>query len=159
MVTASQVLSDGMAYHREYHGFVRAVDLALDGICLDPANEIFFPAGEERNIWFFDGMGYYHRMELPEEFTKVEPWDEEHRTRMCNEVDPGFPRFEIHFITDDYPAVTEEGKEGYFFYTDCYGKEKAGEIRETAEVVGEDEFRSGGWVVRRIHFRTGQGEL
>ena len=55
--------------------------------------------------------------------------------------------------------MTEEGKEGYFFYTDCYGKEKAGEIRETAEVVGEDEFRSGGWVVRRIHFRTGQGEL
>ena len=151
MVTTSQVLSDGMAYNTQYTGFVKAVDLALEGVCTDPAAEIFFPAGIERNVWFFDGMGYYLRMEPGEVFIKNEAWDDVRRTRMCNEADPAFPRFEINFITDDYPVETE--REGYYFYTDCYGSEKADEILEKAEVIWEDEIEGGGWVVKRIRFR------
>lgn len=153
MITTNQILSDGMVYNRQYQYFGYAIDMALNEVCTDKDNVLFFPAGQYHNSWYFDANGTFENIPDSSEIIINSIWDPEIKTRIYSNNNQLAIPFQIHVIDNNYQIQLDELQTGYYFFMDCYGAEKAEMIKSEKNILDETEYNSHGWIIKRIHFR------
>ena len=74
MITTNEILSDGMSYNRQYQGWGKVVDSALEDIVTDKSSIIFLPS-ISNVTWHFDAMAYMKTLDENGAATYTAYWD------------------------------------------------------------------------------------
>jgi hypothetical protein len=147
VITTSEILSDGMAYNRQYQSWGRVMDLALHDIDLENAD--IYMATLYDDTWHFDAMGVYMTLTDGKAILD-ETWDPVRKTRITDLHD-GVLQFEATMVNADADIDIDEGKSAYYLYCDIAGSELAEKIKQDYQYE-EQIFEDRGWVVKRIEF-------
>ena len=83
MITTNEIFSDGMSYNRQYQGWGKVVDAALEDIVTDKSSIIFLPS-ISNVTWHFDAMAYMKTLDENGEATYTAYWDTYRKTRMAD---------------------------------------------------------------------------
>ena len=150
VVSTGEPLCDGWVYNREYQQYGYIMDMALEDICKDPLNHIYFPAYYD-DTWHFDAMGYYSVMGNDTEKVLSEEWNEMTATRMVDPSDENI-EFNVHVITASHTIELPDDGTGYLFFTDYAGQNIANKISSQFEVIMKEDFTRKGWTMHRIMF-------
>ena len=150
IISTGEPLCDGWVYNREYQQYGYIMDMALEDICQDPLNQIFFPAYCD-DTWHFDAMGYYSVMGDNTEKILSEEWDETSETRMVDKSDENIV-FKVHVITTSHTIELPDNSKGYVFFTDYAGQDIADIISSHFDVIKREDFTRKGWTMHRIMF-------
>lgn len=150
LITTSENLSDGMAYNRQYQGWGKVVDMALEDVMNDDSAILYLPAVGNAT-WHFDAMGWYENLD---EFTEVEYlnyWNDERKTRMAE--DNNGKEYYVHVVNEKHVFDLNPTQTGYYLYSPIYGGEIAQSIKENYSYE-ENTFRYKGWLIYRIRFNS-----
>lgn len=149
MVTTSEILSDGMAYNRQYQYWGRIIDIAIEDVVEDDTAVLFMPA-VYNDTWHFDAMGHYIPLNGAQEVTVPEEWDVTKKTRMTSAYGDT-KAIDIVMISDDYVLDLGEGIVGYYLYTNYAGQNIAEIIKHNYKYE-EVQISYKGFIVTRIKF-------
>ena len=148
MITTNEILSDGMSYNRQYQGWGKVVDAALEDIVTDKSSMIFLPS--ICNVtWHFDAMAYMITLDENGEATYTAYWDTYRKTRMAD-CHTGI-EYNVHVINNNYSFSLNPAQKGYYLYSPICGKEIADKIKTEYNCI-EDVFSYKGWIVNRVTF-------
>ena len=148
LITTSEILSDGMAYNRQYQGWGKVVDMALEDVMNDDSAKLYLPAVANAT-WHFDAMGWYENLNNRTEIKYTDYWNSKRKTRMAD-CDNG-QEYSVHVISEDHIFDLGPDRTGYYLYSPLYGNEIAESIKNNY-TFEETTFNYKGWLVYRIKF-------
>ena len=148
LITTSEILSDGMAYNRQYQGWGKVVDMALEDVMNDDSAKLYLPAVANAT-WHFDAMGWYENLNNRTEIKYTDYWNSKRKTRMTD-CDNG-QEYSVHVISEEHIFYFGPDRTGYYLYSPLYGGEIA-ELIKNNYAFEENSFNYKGWLVYRIKF-------
>lgn len=150
LVTTSEILSDGMAYNRQYQGWGGATDKALEGIVGNEDSIVFFPA-LYNDTWHFDAMGWYEILNDKSETVVTGYWDPIRKTRMTSSGDEYVISYLTHIVNNNFEFDLKDDQHGYYIYSELAGSEMVDAINAKFN-SSIKTFEYKGWKVNRIEF-------
>lgn len=141
-------ISDATIYNRQYEGFEAAMSKALEDVVGEI--QIIFPL-ELNNVWYFDGISDFKEEEYFDETHEF--WDVLKKVRRSSEGKDTVA-FDVWHISDRAnirDCLSSDTKYVYIFLPGM-GEKQAADIRENYNVLEEQTFKSGIFVLERIVF-------